>query len=394
MAGQLWDVAGLDGPIYSEALGAVLREPMAHLFYSPALRRASEAFRNLLRHDNPGALALVEHLLSHENRDFECIARFIGSAVTFHWRLDGRLGGYPLGGMLPSQGEYRAVYDLARIELNAAREIDAIQGALLNVDEYAFVVRAPELIDATVRADQMIAAIRARTEQEIMRAVYGVTGRRGYFITDDLAEPAQTNNLAEPPHAMTVEMVTAAVRQAQQAQQNLQNAYHQGPYGHHHYQGVRDYDPYGHHIGGNYLHMPVIDHVSNELRQAAEKKASDLLRSWLTPEQLALYDDTGAFWVTGSAGGRYLIRGDVPSYNVDQSDKNGNSIGSMCFYPEGAPAMGDKMLAQKLTLETDEYEAHEISNFSGGTRLVRPGPPRRGLPQPSFYERIFGQFGF
>ena len=54
------------------------------------------------------------------------------------------------------------------------------------------------------------------------------------------------------------------------------------------------------------------------------------------------------------------------------------------------------MLAQKLTLETDEYEAHAIANLNDPQkRLVRRDSPQRpDAPRQSFYERVFEQLGF
>lgn len=97
---------------------------------------------------------------------------------------------------------------------------------------------------------------------------------------------------------------------------------------------------------------------------AAIEKSLALLKSWLSPDQLTQYE-SGAFEVKGSAGGRYRIRADS-TYNVDELDRGGQPTGvRYCFQPEGAPALGDIMLAQKIALETDEEGALKVANQSG-----------------------------
>jgi len=94
----------------------------------------------------------------------------------------------------------------------------------------------------------------------------------------------------------------------------------------------------------------------------AEQKALDLLKQWLSSVQLAQYERTGRFDVTGChSGKRYRIcRG--RQMNVHELDQNGVQIAVWCFGPEGCLPVGDIMLAQKIALETDEHAALAVAN--------------------------------
>ena len=95
--------------------------------------------------------------------------------------------------------------------------------------------------------------------------------------------------------------------------------------------------------------------------QAAEK-AQALLVEWLSPAQLAQYESNGYFDVMGShSGKRYRIRR-REHMNIDELDGNGARVAVWCFRPEGYLPVGDIMLAQKITLETDESAALVIAN--------------------------------
>jgi hypothetical protein len=91
----------------------------------------------------------------------------------------------------------------------------------------------------------------------------------------------------------------------------------------------------------------------------AETKSRILLREWLSPEQLAQYEESASFEVVGSkTGKRYRIH-HGRLQNVYELDGEGHPIRGWCFMPEGglALAMGDVMLAQKIALEADEERA-------------------------------------
>jgi hypothetical protein len=95
------------------------------------------------------------------------------------------------------------------------------------------------------------------------------------------------------------------------------------------------------------------------------QKGLALLRSWLSPEQAQQYDAHKHFEVMGSdTGRRYRIR-HGQMMNIDQLDSAGNTICGWCFLPTGNLAAGDRMLAQKVALETFESEALAIANQGG-----------------------------
>jgi hypothetical protein len=106
-------------------------------------------------------------------------------------------------------------------------------------------------------------------------------------------------------------------------------------------------------------------------------RAQRLLRSWLSPQQRADFDRKGHFDVVGcDTGKRYRIRRGT-SANVNEIDEHGRLGTGRCFVPLGSLAQGDVMLAQKITLETDENRALSIANsFPGpvGWRLPRRRP--------------------
>lgn len=102
------------------------------------------------------------------------------------------------------------------------------------------------------------------------------------------------------------------------------------------------------------------------LDPAAEKKGMALLKSWLTPEQLASYESQSHFEVIGSdSGKRYRIR-QGRQMNIDELDGKGRKVCGWCFLPEGGLVAGDCMLAQKIALETNETAALKVANKFGG----------------------------
>ena len=105
-------------------------------------------------------------------------------------------------------------------------------------------------------------------------------------------------------------------------------------------------------------------------RGLAAEKAEALLIEWLSPAQLTQYESNGYFEVTGShSGKRYRIRR-REHMNVDELDERGARVAVWCFKPKGYLPVGDIMLAQKITLETDERAALVIAN--------QPPPDLRG----------------
>jgi hypothetical protein len=93
---------------------------------------------------------------------------------------------------------------------------------------------------------------------------------------------------------------------------------------------------------------------ANRRRREAERRASDLLKEWLSPTQRAQYERTRNFEVRGShSGKRYRIRS-ARQMNVDELDDRGRRIAVWCFLPAKYVPVGDVMLAQKIALENDE----------------------------------------
>jgi hypothetical protein len=110
----------------------------------------------------------------------------------------------------------------------------------------------------------------------------------------------------------------------------------------------------------------------------AEERSQHLLRSWLSPEQLADYDTFGHSTVVGSdTGKRYrILRGRV--FNIQELDAGDREYCTWCFEPDGV-AMGDVNLAQKIALENFENRALRVANLSRastGHSVQRPSEPR------------------
>jgi hypothetical protein len=109
----------------------------------------------------------------------------------------------------------------------------------------------------------------------------------------------------------------------------------------------------------------------------AEECSQHLLRSWLSPEQLAQYDALGHFIVVGSdTGKRYrILRGRV--FNIQELNADGTEHCAWCFAPEDV-ATGDVNLAQKIALENFETKALRIatrSSLSARQSVQRPSAP-------------------
>jgi hypothetical protein len=110
----------------------------------------------------------------------------------------------------------------------------------------------------------------------------------------------------------------------------------------------------------------------------AEERSQHLLRSWLSPEQLAQYDILGHFTVVGSdSGKRYrILRG--RAFNIQELNADDTEDCTCCFTSEGVPT-GDVNLAQKIALENFENQALRIANQSSASTwhsVERPSEPR------------------
>jgi hypothetical protein len=98
--------------------------------------------------------------------------------------------------------------------------------------------------------------------------------------------------------------------------------------------------------------------------EEADKRSVELLKAWLSPDQLERFNQDGKFAVVGSKSrNKYWITDGRQSHNVVRIDlKTNRSAERLCFVPENASAKGDVMLAQKIMLETNEPHALKIAN--------------------------------
>ena len=93
----------------------------------------------------------------------------------------------------------------------------------------------------------------------------------------------------------------------------------------------------------------------------SEIRGINLLKEWLSPEQLAQYQSYGYFDVIGrQSGKRYRIRYGT-AMNVCEMDSRGKTTRGWCFVPCETFVAGDVMLAQKIALETDEWRALAVA---------------------------------
>ena len=93
----------------------------------------------------------------------------------------------------------------------------------------------------------------------------------------------------------------------------------------------------------------------------AEIRGINLLKEWLSPEQLAQYKSYGYFDVFGrQSGKRYRIRYGA-AMNICEMDSRGRIAVGWCFVPHETLVAGDVMLAQKIALETDEWSALAVA---------------------------------
>jgi len=80
----------------------------------------------------------------------------------------------------------------------------------------------------------------------------------------------------------------------------------------------------------------------------AEIRAVNLLKEWLSPEQLAQYESYRYFDVIGGQSGkRYRIRYGT-SMNICEIDSRGRTIEGLCFAPNEILVAADVMLTQKI----------------------------------------------
>lgn len=95
-------------------------------------------------------------------------------------------------------------------------------------------------------------------------------------------------------------------------------------------------------------------------QKEANEKADNLLKSFLTPEQVEQLDKLKCVIVTTPGGNTYKIS----RANVEELNPEGKGKASFCIHPDyslGLPS-GDSMLAKLLMLETDEKKFLKIAN--------------------------------
>jgi hypothetical protein len=100
----------------------------------------------------------------------------------------------------------------------------------------------------------------------------------------------------------------------------------------------------------------------------AEKRADELLHELLDDQQWAAWLKDHHFDVDGSDGGHYQIRKGHAG-NVSQLDDQGRRVASLCIHPnmntdQGRLPETDAVIAQLLTLRTDEAEFRRIANIT------------------------------
>ena len=98
-----------------------------------------------------------------------------------------------------------------------------------------------------------------------------------------------------------------------------------------------------------------------------EARSLDLLKRWLSRDQLDQFEMKGCFEVIGCDTGRRYRISQRAVMNIYELNESGD-IG-WCFVPEGHLAIDDVMLAQKIALETNERSALAVAhNFLGAGR--------------------------
>ena len=99
-------------------------------------------------------------------------------------------------------------------------------------------------------------------------------------------------------------------------------------------------------------------------RAGSEARAMELLRNWLTDEQRESLQKFQHFYVKGSAGGTYRLEMKY-SFGI-RALRGGTLANAYCVVPDGAPSLGDILLAQKISLETDEPGTLAVANWQSG----------------------------
>jgi hypothetical protein len=97
---------------------------------------------------------------------------------------------------------------------------------------------------------------------------------------------------------------------------------------------------------------------------AESDRAWQLLVSYLTPAQKRSLKAHGEFAVTGSRGGKFRVRHTWTEHLKPVKGKQPQRV-RYCIHPDGAPPYGDRMLAVKLLLETNEPAFFATARYMG-----------------------------
>jgi hypothetical protein len=129
-----------------------------------------------------------------------------------------------------------------------------------------------------------------------------------------------------------------------------------------------------------------MDGIADDLYRKVRptERSIELLRSWLTTDQLHQFDEHGWFIVRGSdTGKRYRINSADVAYNIHELDDNGRIVERFCVVPEGNFPIGDIMLTQKIAFETEELKARRVANLHGPNRPRRSPGTVSNIDQPT-----------
>lgn len=124
----------------------------------------------------------------------------------------------------------------------------------------------------------------------------------------------------------------------------------------------------------------------------AKATAEALLIRQLTPKQLEEWKQVGGFWVRSRSGTMYWL----DAQGVHRCDSNGVFLEYFCIAPneaDGTPLpLGDRILARKILLETDEAKFLKTANARPITQMrapiVPPGKVTGPLTAPPFEQPV------
>lgn len=114
--------------------------------------------------------------------------------------------------------------------------------------------------------------------------------------------------------------------------------------------------------GGTFLTPPDDLESPFLVEGKAGQRGMELLKRWLTPKQRAQFESHGCFEVVGCHSGASYEIGTSATFNVIRLGTGRRRREKICFEPAGRLVTGDRMLAQKIALETREREALAVAN--------------------------------